>query len=93
MLEFRTAGLAARQFRDTMTQVWRILRTLFNQVVGFVFLVLAGWGALWLIRNFREFDGDGETLFKMALVGVFVLMMSSFGIRSEERRVGKECRL
>lgn len=82
MLELRTVGLAARHLREVATRLWRILRTLFLEVVGFVFLALAGWGGLWLVRTFREFDGDGEVLFKMAMVGAFVVMMGTFGISS-----------
>ena len=83
--------MATRHVTATLRQIWRILRTLFLEIVGFVFLVLAGWGGLWLIRSFREFDGDGEALFKLVLVSGFVVMMGSFGISSfwRARRISR----
>ena len=80
MLDLRTIRLATYHFRDVALRLLRILRTLFHEVVGFVFLVLAAWGTFWLIRTLRQFEGDGEMLFKIALVAGFVLMMGSFGI-------------
>jgi hypothetical protein len=94
MLSMRTVALATRNlgaFAEAARRVWNILRALFQEVVGFIFLVLGGWGALWLFRTSRRFDGDGETLFKMAMVGVFVLMMTGFGISSfrNARRISR----
>lgn len=85
MLDLRTLTLATRHLVETASRVWRILRALFQEVIGFVFLVFAGWGALWLIRSWRQFEGDGEALFKIVLVAGFVLMMGSFGISSFRR--------
>lgn len=63
-------------------RIWTVLRILGLEVTGFLFLALAGWGALWLLRTWRAFQGDGETLFKMTLVAAFVAMMAGFGISS-----------
>ena len=82
MLNLRSVLLMTRHLGGALSRVWRILRALFQEVIGFMFFVLAGWGALWLIRTFRQFQGDGEALFKIVLVGVFVLMMTLFGISS-----------
>jgi len=80
--DLRTADLARRHFGDSLARIWRILRSLFHEVMGFLFLVMAAWGAIWILRTVPRFDGDGETLFKIVLVGVFVLMMGSFGVTS-----------
>ena len=85
MLSLRTAALATRHFGEAASRVWRILRALFQEVIGFTFLVFAGWGTLWLVRSFRNLTGDGEGLFKLAMVAIFVLMMGSFGISSFRR--------
>ncbi len=82
MLQLKSAGLALTHLRDVAARVWRILRTLFLEVVGFLFLALAGWGALWLVRAFRRFSGEGEALFQIVLVSAFVVMMGGFGISS-----------
>ena len=36
----------------------------------------------WILRTLQAFNGEGELLFKMALVGFFVFMMGSFGLSS-----------
>ena len=82
MLNPRTLGLAAHHFSGVAVQLWRILRTLFHEVIGFIFLVLAAWGVFWLIRHVRQFDGEGELLLKIVVVGIFVLTMGSFGVTS-----------
>ncbi len=91
MLDLRTVGLMTRHFGETASRIWRILRALFQEVIGFTFLVFAGWGALWLVRSFRRLQGDGEGLFKLAMVAIFVFMMGSFGISSfrQARRISR----
>lgn len=91
MVDTRIAGLAAQQLRSTGSRILRILRALFLQVVGFVFLALAAWGALGLVRVWREFQTGGEGVLKVALVGGFVFMMGSFGISSfwRARRISR----
>ncbi len=91
MTDLRTAEIAVRQFGETARRIWNILRSLFHEVIGLLFLVIAAWGLLWLIRTWREFQGEGEAVFKMAVVAVFVLMMGSFGISSfwRARRISR----
>ena len=85
MLDIRTLALGVRHFSGVAGRIWKILRALFQEVIGFTFLVFAAWGALWLIRNLRQFQGDGEALFKIVLVAVFVAMMAGFGVSSFRR--------
>jgi len=90
----RMAGAAARAagpLRETAGRILRILRALFHEVVGFLFLAMAFWGSVWLVRAFRSFDGNGEALFKIVLVGAFVLMMGGFGVSSfwRARRISR----
>ena len=90
-LDWRTVDLARRHFSGVAYRVWRILQTLFHEVMGVLFLAMAAWGVIWMLREWREFRGDGDALFKLLLVGVFVLMMSSFGISSfwRARRISR----
>ena len=90
-VNLRTAALAARYLSQAASRLWRIALTLFHEVMGFIFLVMAAWGALWLVRTFRQFQGEGEVLFKIVLVGAFVIMMGSFGISSfwRARRISR----
>jgi hypothetical protein len=90
-LDLRTADLARRHFGGVASRVWLILRTLFHEVMGVLFLAMAGWGALWMLRTWRSFDGGAEDLFRMVLVGAFVLMMGGFGLSSfwRARRIAR----
>jgi len=81
-LDLRTADLARQHFGGVVSRLWRILRSLFHEVMGFLFLAMSAWGAIWIARVAPQFNGDGETLFKIVLVGVFVLMMGAFGVSS-----------
>lgn len=85
MINLRTAALATRHLRplaEAASRILRILRALFQEVIGFLFFVLAAWGGVWMFRSSRQFSGAGEALFKMVLVGAFVLAMVLFGFTS-----------
>lgn len=72
-----------RQFlQHVLPGVIRPLRVLWNQIIGFVFVVLAIWAAPGSYRIYREFNGDLETLFKLLLSASFVLLMGGFGLYS-----------
>ncbi len=81
-LNLRTADLARQHFGGVVVRLWRVLRSLFHEVMGFLFLAMAVWGVIWILRVAPQFKGDGEMLFKIVLVGVFVLMMGAFGVSS-----------
>ena len=62
--------------------VIRPLHVLWNQVIGFVFLVLAVAPIPSAIRNYREYHGDSEGFFKVALGVTFSAVMLYFGVSS-----------
>jgi len=62
--------------------VARPARVLWNQVIGFLFLVLALMAAPRLYRAVQEFDGDLRSLFEVGLSGIFMLVMGGFSISS-----------
>ena len=62
--------------------VIRPLHALWNQMIGFVFIVLAVLPVPSTIRNVREFDGDADSFFRVALSVIFVALMAYFGITS-----------
>ena len=88
-LDIRMLGLAREHFGGVVARLWRLLRALFHEVMGFLFLAMAAWGGVWLVRNGRDFQGEG--LFRILLVGAFVLMMGSFGVSSfwRARRISR----
>jgi hypothetical protein len=68
--------------RHVVPQVIRPLRSLWNEVIGFLFLSLAFLGAMSGFRKARNFDGSPEVLFQLIVTGLFVIIMSGFGISS-----------
>jgi CDP-diglyceride synthetase len=72
-----------RQFvKHVLPAVIRPLRVLWNQIIGFVFLVLTVWAVPRMVRSVREFSGNPESIFHLLLSGVFVALMGGFGIYS-----------
>ncbi len=71
--------------------VIRPLRVLWNEVIGFVFLVLAVWAIPSATRNFRNFTGDAESFFRILLTCLFIVIMLYFGVTSflRARRIGR----
>lgn len=72
-----------RQFMQyVLPAVMRPLRVLWNQIIGFVFLVLTIWALPRCVHSVREFDGQIESLFRLLLTCLFVIIMGAFGIYS-----------
>ena len=65
-----------------MPEVLKPLHVLWNEIIGFFFLVLAlgtvpaGW------RYSRQIDADPNNLFRLALTVAFGVMMAWFGVSS-----------
>ena len=60
----------------------RPMHALWNEVIGFLFIVLAIWAAPSAWRNIRSIDGNYESLFKAAISVGFAALMAYFGISS-----------
>jgi len=58
------------------------LHSLWHEIIGFLFLVLAVIPARSLINEWREFNQRGDNLSKLLLGLVWVLIMAYFGITS-----------
>jgi hypothetical protein len=72
-----------RQFlAHVLPAVIRPLRVIWNQIIGFFFLMLAAAALPRTIRSAREFNGEPDSLFRLLLSGIFVAFMAGFGIHS-----------
>ena len=91
VLNARVFKVALVEGRKVAAQLVRIAHTVWVQCVGLLFLVIAAWGLVWILRTIQVFNGEGEILFKIALVGFFVFMMGSFGLSSfwRARRISR----
>jgi hypothetical protein len=76
-------GAMIRSFlAHVLPQVMRPLRILWNEMIGFLFLVIAA-PAIWsAIKTFRKIDQDGNNLFGAFLAAIFAAVMVFFGITS-----------
>jgi len=63
-------------------QILKPLRALWNEIIGFLFLLLAAAPIPGLVRHWRAFQEDGSGLFRIVLSIVFIVAMASFGIHS-----------
>jgi hypothetical protein len=72
-----------RQFLGyVLPAVIRPLRVVWNQVVGFMFLVLAAAALPRAIHSARELDGEPGSFFRLLVSGVFIACMTGFGLYS-----------
>ena len=87
-----SAGLSAIQ--AFLPRIWGIVRQVFHEVMGLVFLVLAAFfavGAHGFLQTYRRLDENPDELPKLILVGVFVALFAAFGVSSflRARRVSR----
>ena len=61
------------------------MRTLWHEIIGFLFLALAAWAVPSGIRAVREFDGDPGDFVKLIVIGVFMVIMAWYGLSSFRR--------
>lgn len=69
--------LLARHMSGFFARLWHVLRQLWHEVIGFLFLVMAVAGASTTVREWRAGSGT-RVLFGLA----FTLMMAYFGVTS-----------
>ncbi len=72
-------------FTHVVPGVIRPLRILWNEIIGFLFLVFALVPVPRAWRAWRVYESTGEGLFTVVLSAVFILIMGCFGIGSFRR--------
>lgn len=67
------------------------MRVLWNEIIGFMFLVLGVIFGFSAWRKYKEFNGDFASLLLLMMAGVFVLLMIGYGVSSflRARKIGK----
>jgi len=74
--------LIQRFLAHVLPGVVRPLHALWNQIIGFVFLILAASPIPSIVRNVRSYQTDSESLFRIVLSSTFTAIMLYFGITS-----------
>jgi hypothetical protein len=76
------AGLVNRFLGHVLPGIVRPMHALWNEVIGFVFIVLAMVFAASAWRSVRAIDGNSESVIKAIAAVSFTLLMAYFGISS-----------
>jgi hypothetical protein len=76
-------GRLVRRFLEHVVPgVVRPLRILWNELIGFFFLVLAAWAIPSAVRYIHQYQSNAESLFRVVLTISFSGLMAYFGITS-----------
>ncbi len=78
----RTKGLIQRFLGHVLPEVTRPLRVLWNEMIGFLFLVIATPFAWQAIKSFRKVDPGYDNLSSALVSAFFAVVMALFGIYS-----------
>ncbi len=74
--------LIFRFLSHVLPQVIRPLRALWNQLIGFIFLLLAASAAISAIINLRRSHGDAEDMWRAVISFTFAAIMAYFSVTS-----------
>ena len=77
--------------RHVVPAVVKPIRVLWNEVIGFLFLVIGGMMGLATYRNFRDLDQHGGSPIPLIGGSLFALLMVYFGVSSflRARRISR----
>ena len=74
--------LISKFLRHVLPGVIRPLHALWNEVIGFLFVVFTVVAVFYVVRAVRNFDGEVEGLVRIVLPALFGLVMGYFGVSS-----------
>ena len=74
--------LIQRFLAHVLPSVIKPLHALWNQMIGFLFLVLAALPIPSLIRTIRTYQPDAENMLRIVFLAIFAAIMLYFGITS-----------
>ena len=60
-------------------------RILWNEVIGFMFLVIAGMFLLQGVSTWRQYQGKPGDVIKLVMISVCVLLLGYYGVSSFRR--------
>ena len=75
-------GASVQFARHSLPEAVRPARILWHQMIGFLFLVLAIAPARFEYKVLSHFKGDAKSWTELILGGIFILVMTGYGISS-----------
>jgi hypothetical protein len=78
----RTFGALTKAARATASHFGRVLRQLWLEVTGFVFLALAGIGVIAFFREYAKYHAGHATSSRVVLAVCFTALFAWFGVDS-----------
>jgi hypothetical protein len=78
----RTYGAVTSAMRATAGHFWAVLRQLWHEVTGFVFIIFAGAGAVATAREYVAYRAGRGNSGHLAAASGFFLMFAWFGVTS-----------
>lgn len=78
----RTFGAVVKAARATISHFTRVLSQLWLEVTGFVFLALAGIGAIAFVREYSKYHAGHAGSSRVVLAICFTLLFGWFGCSS-----------
>ena len=85
MAKRTVTDLGVEFLKHVVPKMVRPIRSLWHEVIGFLFLSLAFLGGVSGFRAARNFDGEPENMFRLIVIAIFVLIMGGYGISSFRR--------
>jgi hypothetical protein len=84
-------ALISKFLSHVLPGIVRPLHALWNEVIGFLFLVFAALAGFYVFRAARAFDGDVESLLRIVFPAIFGIVMGYFGVSSflRARRISR----
>lgn len=76
------SSLPGKFVRHVVPGVIKPVHALWNQVIGFLFVMLAVIPIPSIVRNYRDVDKDPNSFGRLVIASLFVLLMAWFGITS-----------
>jgi hypothetical protein len=78
-------------FGHVLPGVMRPLRILWNEVIGFLFLAIAGLSTPAVLRSYRDLDKPSGSPVRLFVSLLFALIMVYFGVTSflRARKIGR----
>src|SRR6266852_4035583 len=82
MKRSRTFGAVLSGMRATVGHFAAVLRQLWHEITGFIFLAFAGFGGVALVKEYVAYHAGGASPNRVAVAAGFTLVFGWFGVSS-----------